>query len=164
MLGIRPKKNAERDAVHVAIAPVVADENLKPGDRVEINASGRAFKGPNPIGIVDPFLNYNIIKDDEFYLCLFPGTIVSLNHVWRHPAFNQDKETSIKWIEKFAEVIGQSYDDLMATVSRNHEYGDYTYDNTESYKDADWSEFPKHYKMVTGVDLEYDGCPYTCSC
>lgn len=84
---------ALRDAVHVALAPVEADCEMAPGDRVFLR-DGKAIawcddSDPAPIGIVDPFLDqrHNVQKGQRFWLFLFPGTITGLRHQWTHPAF-----------------------------------------------------------------------------
>lgn len=72
-----------RDAIHFALAPVVASEILRPGQEVGRNGS---IEGPM-LGIVDPFLKQDVLPGQRFWLFLFPGTITSLRHVWAHPAF-----------------------------------------------------------------------------
>ena len=82
---------AGRDAVHVAIAPVEAGEGLEPGEPVGLALDGKAYNayasGVEPLGIVDPFLDFGVKQGQRFFLCLYPGTITSLRHVWTHPAF-----------------------------------------------------------------------------
>ncbi len=94
-LGQLVEGDAHRDAVHVAVAPCVAGEWLEPGDRVFLGvANGRAYllttAYPHTgvgVGIVDPFLSAGIKEGERFWLCLYPGTVTSLRHVWTHPAF-----------------------------------------------------------------------------
>lgn len=91
-LGKLPKKNQFRDAVHVAIAPVVASQDLSPGDHVGLRwDNGRACYASAgddyAIGIVDPFLTKRVKEGETFWLCLYPSTTTSLRHVWTHPAF-----------------------------------------------------------------------------
>lgn len=76
-----------RDAIHVCVAPVVAAHELCPGDHVGILEDGRAGGCPNPIGIVDPFLRKGVQQGQKFWLCLYHGTVTSLRHEWKHPAF-----------------------------------------------------------------------------
>jgi len=78
-----------RDAVHVAVAPVEASCELKPGTHVRLTSSGKATycKPEMAIGIVDPFLTESVKEGQRFWLCLLPGTITSLRHVWTSPAF-----------------------------------------------------------------------------
>ena len=88
-LGETPSPDARRDAVHIAVAPVVCGVPfLDPGQHVGLDARGRA----NPrvavlIGVVDPFLKTPVGLDERFWLFLYPNTVTSLRHVWTHPAF-----------------------------------------------------------------------------
>lgn len=85
--------SAGRDAVHVAIAPVVAGQTLMPGWHVGFE-DGEAItchsseKPMKMIGIVDPFIQGSVKKGEWFYLFLYPGTITTLRHVWQHPEFS----------------------------------------------------------------------------
>lgn len=96
-LGELPKVTVhERDAVHVAIASVVADNYLVPGEHVGLNPDNYDLAGPQHIphvGIVDPFLQTNVHKNERFIICLYPETTTSLKHVWTHPSF-RSKVTS----------------------------------------------------------------------
>lgn len=91
-LGEEPGEFARRDAVHVAVAPVVAGEDIGVGQTVWIDYLGFAFSGVPLtgvayIGIVDPFRVHYVNRGERFWLFLFPGTITGLRHVWSHPAF-----------------------------------------------------------------------------
>jgi hypothetical protein len=79
--------DAHRDAIHVAVAPVTAAQELQPGQHVGLRGDGRALATEHPIGIVDPFLHERVPEGQRFWLFLYPGTITSLRHVWTHPAF-----------------------------------------------------------------------------
>lgn len=81
---------AFRDAIHVAVAPVVAGEELSPGQQVFLIGEEAFYalgKNSGSIGIVDPFLARIVSKGERFWLCLYPGTTTSLRHAWTHPAF-----------------------------------------------------------------------------
>lgn len=88
-LGEIPAEDARRDAVHVAVAPVVASVRLRPGVRVGLNEAGEAelCSTEDCIGIVDPFLHDYVNQGQRFWLFLYPDTITNLRHVWEHPAF-----------------------------------------------------------------------------
>ncbi len=91
-----PATEHRRDAVHIAIAPVMAGCDLEPGDGVGlIGPPGDCeLVGPvgrNNIGIVDPFLAEGVKAGQRFWLCLFPGTITSLRHLWTHSAFTEKR-------------------------------------------------------------------------
>lgn len=81
----------QRDAVHVAIAPVIAAHQLQPGQRIGLLDDGLAAEEnlAEAIGIVDPFLQFPVEAGEKFYLLLFPNTVTSLRHVWTHPAFGK---------------------------------------------------------------------------
>jgi len=121
-----------RDAVHIAIAPVVATEKLSPGQHIGFaedgntekvcaceparsdvgNSSRRIVKegsnpspgGKVPIGIVDPFLSEPVKKGQQFYMFLYPNTITSLRHEWVHPAFKEEKKVNDHeiWLRAYA--------------------------------------------------------------
>jgi hypothetical protein len=77
-----------KDAVHVAVAPVKAGELLIPGTRVSL-ANGVAVQDfeDKAVGIVDPFLQRSVQVGESFWLFMFPGTTTGLRHEWFHPAF-----------------------------------------------------------------------------
>lgn len=79
-----------RDAIHIAVAPVMAAERLRPGQHVGLVRVGDPERvGPcdRNIGIVDPFLAEEVEAGQRFWLFLYPGTVTSLRHIWTHPAF-----------------------------------------------------------------------------
>lgn len=81
-----------RDAIHIAVAPVTATERLRPGQHVGLVSNdtehvGVMVSSETCIGIVDPFLNEAVEKDQRFWLLLYPNTITSLRHYWTHPDF-----------------------------------------------------------------------------
>lgn len=171
-----------RDAVHIAVIPVVAAAvELAPGAPVVLTTDGQATSGPmeKAVGVVDPFLHRNVKRDERFWLFLKPGTIIGLRHHWWHPAFpdaassspEDVKATSAAWIEAFAlRELGIDYGRLMDAADQ-HVYSDgdeYTMDNTERYKnvaEATWDEFWRHYTVVTGrTPPKVAWAPFTCSC
>lgn len=78
-----------RDAVHIAVMPVTAGHDLEPGQHVgfyERDVVGGVAAKSDTVGIVDPFLSKTVRKGERFLMCMYPGTITSLRHVWTHPA------------------------------------------------------------------------------
>jgi hypothetical protein len=83
--------DAERDAIHIAVAPSLAGEKLYPGQHVGPNTDGRFYStGVKKIGIVDPFLTGVVFPEQSFWVFLYPGTITSLRHMWTHPAYFEE--------------------------------------------------------------------------
>lgn len=80
---------AQRDAVHVAVIPVMADEDLQPGAKVSVvgYSTLRARLTPPAVGVVDPFLAEPVKRGQFFWLFLLPGSTSPPRHHWTHPAF-----------------------------------------------------------------------------
>lgn len=81
---------AVKDAVHVAIYPATAGEQLLPGQRVKVKNGFATLSIYDSVGIVDPFLRAVIEVGQKFWVCILPGTVTSLTHNWTHPAFDQE--------------------------------------------------------------------------
>lgn len=77
--------NEKRDAIHLAVVPVIAPIRLEPGEHV-----GPDGYCNDPMGIVDPFLPRPVFPGERFWLVIYPRQITSLRHVWEHPAFPND--------------------------------------------------------------------------
>lgn len=86
-LGMIHFKSEGRDAIHLAVEPVEAGEDLEPGQDIGLELDGKAYAGQRPVGIVDPFLPRTVRKGERFWLVVYPRMITSLRHVWDHPAF-----------------------------------------------------------------------------
>jgi hypothetical protein len=119
-----------RDAIHIAIAPVVAGMRLEAGSHVMLDEDGAAMQSnTKAIGVVDPFLKTSVAKGQRFYLCLYPRTITALRHEWTHPAFKDepsprlDSAESEKWLQSFCSQISYGYDSLLRDAKRASEHG-----------------------------------------
>lgn len=78
----------KRDAIHLAVEPVIANMRLTPGDHIRIT-NGRADRvavGKGQ-GIVDPFIHGTIPEGARFWFVMYPRQVTSLRHVWSHPEF-----------------------------------------------------------------------------
>ncbi len=88
--GLVTDGDRRRDAVHIAVVPLTAAVRLEPGQHVGLCRSDdieQAAPCEQNIGIVDPYLTKPVEPGERFWLCLYPGTITSLRHVWTHPTF-----------------------------------------------------------------------------
>ena len=85
-----------RDAIHIAVIPVTATVNLRPGEHVGLIEDGNhELVAPCEcnIGIVDPFLTRVVEPQQRFWLFLYPNTITGMRHVWTHPSFRPRPQT-----------------------------------------------------------------------
>jgi hypothetical protein len=160
-----------RDAIHIAICPVVANEVLNPGQRIGFVRDGDVSlvgKSKNPLGIVDPFLTANVEKAEAFFMCLFPNTIKSLRHEWTHDAFENadalkvlkgmqrlDNSESIAFLSRYARKVELSYEKLIEAANNYLENGDdvcLDFDTPDMvYQQR--KEFWEHFSRVTGVEV-----------
>lgn len=94
-LGMIHFKEEHRDAIHLAVDPVVCGElPLSPAQRIGI-INGVAYpagftmaEGKVPYhGIVDPFLPAQVKFGQSFWFVMAPRMVTSLRHVWSHPEF-----------------------------------------------------------------------------
>ena len=167
-----------RDAIHVAVIPVEAAQGLVPGQHISLR-NGKASADGSHIGIVDPFLRSPVEAGQKFWLCLYPGTITSLNHVWTHPAFAdvpQDpnefisyKAASEKWLREYAERVN-SYDAPETAYQRllqDLSSGEITYQGTDMHGRQDLQdekELKFHAEIVLGTAIDFDKFEFSCSC
>lgn len=90
-LGMIHFKPEARDAIHLAVEPVVAGEELQPGQKIKLlNGEAVWAKRGDALGIVDPFLPRAVQQGERFWLVILPRMITSLRHVWEHPAFPKE--------------------------------------------------------------------------
>ena len=181
VLGTIIDETIKRDAIHLAVDPVIAGEKLAPGDHIGVKG-GVAFKCHPLLGIVDPFLEDDIEIGQRFLLVIYPRKITSLRHVWTHPDFDNvesnlpasiildDKEKSIKWIKDYVSWINEkcieyrqdniyhlTYEELMREASDVIEdnYGSIVFpfdEGHELFKEEFWD----HYEIITGEKFPED--------
>lgn len=177
-----------RDAIHLAVEPVIAGERLYAGQDIGL-LNGVAFvandAGKNPVkalGIVDPFLKNPVQQGERFWLVVYPRQIKSLRHVWEHPdfpsassphgraligkMFDEAKE-SIDWIEKYAAGLDVEYAWLMDAANSYQSHGNHSYHPEDSGRfEGTWvpEAFWTHWSIVTGRVATSDGSFFTCSC
>ena len=160
----------KRDAIHIAVAPMICDcPKLMPGQHVGLIDDAKAGPDAKHIGIVDPFLREPVLFGQRFWMFLYPNTITSLRHDWSHPAWETDVSRAKQWIKEYAERSNLTYAAMMAAAETWITYGDFTYENSESYKFSDYytniEEFWKHFKIITGKEpASKDDTFLTCSC
>lgn len=162
-----------RDAVHIAVAPVIAAEPLEPGEHVGLNSEGQASAAVTVFcGIVDPYLTSGQIQTGEkFWLFLYPGSIQSLRHEWTHPAFPEKDggpsraafAKAKRWLTVFALNLDADVDELIegAVSGEGYTFGTTSY--YDYFEDAG-NQFWDHVETVTGKRPIRDNNIFSCSC
>lgn len=151
-----------RDAVHNAITPVTADQNLMPGSKVVLVGSEhvRAATGTEEWdGVIDPFLTVPVLRGQRCWLWMKPGSITSLRHDWEHPAFKREAMTnSQQWLSDFADRNDHSLEEVMDAAESGYIGGDPGVEVPD--------EFWEHYERVTGapVPAKKRSSYFSCSC
>lgn len=180
-LGSIISEKEKRDAIHLAVEPVIAAHLLQPGDDVGLLPDGSATtEGVKFLGIVDPFLKEPVAEGERFWLVVYPRQITSLRHVWEHPLFPASGETtaapqysaSEQWIRRFADRVSLHYGVLMEGAAdwvRSKEgggWGEYLCFGGLLEGESVPDEFWTHYDAVTGNVTPEDkrGSFFTCSC
>jgi len=125
-LGTIIDESQKRDAIHLAVEPVIAGQDFSPGSHITVtNGVAQPSKPGKGIGIVDPFLTENVKKGERFWFVMYPRKVHSLRHVWSHPDFPdeggttpQDKSVSEEWLRDF--ISGSDcpdYDTVMELIN-----------------------------------------------
>lgn len=185
-LGRTPPPTANRDATHVAVVPMVAGTELRPGEHVGLEPSSvdglmraAAMAPAACIGIVDPFLSGPVHAGDRFYLCLYPQSVTGLRHVYKHPTLDaaegsadSRRADSERWLRAFCDasdcpgyeaVIGKA----MEHQSRGADWdddGEYLHWNGSDAHGEIPSEFWEHFEVVTGVKPTRRARAFSCAC
>jgi len=175
---------AERDAIHVAVVPLVAGEELYSGSkfRLAFGSTQVALRGDyndkdsgNPaIGVVDPFLgDLYIRKGQRFWGVLFPGTVTGMRHHWQHPAFDHPPKAGNEhelWLRQFADKWNFDFEELISAGKGDSEYVVAQGVDCHSKNDLDDDEhtlFWHHLEAHVGkeFDTEHrDNMGWSCSC
>lgn len=167
-----------RDAIHIAVAPVIAAHTLISGRHVGIDQHGQATEHTgSQIGIVDPFLRVTVEKGQTFWLFLYPGTITSLRHEWAHPAFGAEEKvivetsTSEKWMRAWSvQHMGKDYYGDREKLTEEEAYGNAItaghtlnvgpYEDSRDHIDSTWWS---HWSIITG-EVKPEDAYFSCSC
>lgn len=175
-----------RDAIHIAVISVLADQRLAPGEHVAVEKIGddyraaRSFTGSGmAVGVIDPFLTAPVFQGDRCWLFLYPGSITTLRHQWTHRAFAPEvvvaseadqRAAAQRYLEAFAGRFNMMYSEMIdnavtgsGLTARNgtdvHSWGEAA--------DDGGAEFWRSLEIVTGKRFDADHREETyfgCSC
>ena len=166
----------ERDAIHIAVAPMVARVRLAPGQHVDATGSPVGTM----IGIVDPFLSDTVMPGQRVFIFLYPNTITGLRHEWTHPAFSGNapvkavagtpEQVAEARLREIAAGVDVGYRQMMRAAENWLDYGEYeVQQGAETWRD----EFPQFtvefwalYEIVTGkrIPIKKRASFFSCSC
>lgn len=174
-LGTIISENEKRDAIHLAVLPVVATMKMHPGDDVGLVEGGASTKAANLIGIVDPFLTKPVREGERFWLVIYPRKINSLRHVWSHPDVDDADESVAKPSAKShaEQELRQVADSAGLTLAALLEGArEYLSHNEYMVQGGKWEgfsvphDFWDHYELHTGekVPEQERGNFFSCSC
>lgn len=174
-LGTIVDDTQKRDAIHIAVLPIVATERLHAGQHVGLVDGGASTKSTKHVGIVDPFLSVPVQPGQRFWLLLYPRMVTSLRHVWSHPAFTDDDKSqdprgvnslAEQYIRDFAGQAGITYEDMLESARDFAESGEHRIDGGRWEGIYAGGEFWDHYETVTGEKVEEGkrGGIFSCSC
>lgn len=165
----------KRDAIHVAVEPVVAVGTLHPGQHVG-KANGGFGISATPVGIVDPFLTQEVQHGERFWLLVYPRQITSLRHVWSHPAFAEaevyaepqktDSSRSVReaeeWLRDFCENLdsGISYEDIIERALEGDGYMTFGDDIYGEIPDEFWDRL----EVLSGKKFAKRASYFSCAC
>jgi hypothetical protein len=167
----------KRDAIHIAVLPIVAAERLLPAQHIGL-VEGGAGDSEKPLGIVDPFLTAPVRKGQRFWMLLYPRMVTSLRHVWSHPAF-EDADGVIGGasalpvaaaehpvIAALANEAGLSYEEMLRSANDYADSGEYRCDGGRWEGVYAGDDFWDAFEKVTGRVVAEDnrGGIFTCSC
>jgi hypothetical protein len=122
---------AERDAIHVAVVPLIAGQKIYRGDNFKLSSTDYRVAystregAEDAIGIVDPFLkDYIVKKGEQFWGLLFPNTVTGMRHHWQHPSFDNaktDMTESEIWLRDFADKWHFNFQEMInAGVNKDY--------------------------------------------
>lgn len=92
-LGEKPDLEHRRDAIHLPVVACRAGERLKCGDPVYVEYRDNVSRpivynnrgaGKVTIGVVDPFLPFEVDELELVWVVLEPGNATNLTHSWTH--------------------------------------------------------------------------------
>ncbi len=151
----------KRDAIHLAVIPVIAGARLYPGQSINASADGIASPASDGLGIVDPFLAGAVHPEQRFWMVLRPRLVTSLRHVWSHPAFPDElgaapasdaseKAAARAALEVIADNCDSTVEDMVAGAHSFLDHSEYMIDGGRWEGIYVPEEFWPHFEVLTG--------------
>lgn len=171
-----------RDAVHIAIVPLIAGETLSPGVPIRLSLADKNIAISEPtryegIGIVDPFISPYVRKGERFWCFIYPETITGMRHHWQHPNLDMPDRPisgeSHMWLLQFADRWNMDYESMIeeATSRRPSDAGYILARgrdlNSPEQLGEDHDLFWDHLEKMTGMTFDQahrDAVTWACTC
>lgn len=177
-------ESSKRDAIHIAVFPVVSQTRLIPG--MHVDKEGTTFG--EFVGIVDPFLEKIVEPGQRVWVYLYPRTITGLRHVWTHPSFEDEAVESTllpsknipepvhmsygeERLREYATNLGVDYEDLISNAESYFLHGDFWSEGDRFEGEYvpeefwDWIEDAKAFDTTRKSFKFFDrGSFFSCSC
>lgn len=173
-LGSLIRSDALRDAVHVAILPVISTEMIPPASKLRLVDGSytevrKCLEHEKPHGIADPFLDCNAFPGDRLWMCLYPSTIIGMRHMWHHPRIPDETPAAPAGvpdeIRQMAEHMNITVAQMLKIADDYALTGDLHYNGSdECYNDVSWDGFWLAWQQYRGRALSVGGAPFRCSC
>jgi ElaB/YqjD/DUF883 family membrane-anchored ribosome-binding protein len=114
-------QNQKRDAIHLAVEPVEAGEDLEPASHISVmNGIATLAEVGKGLGIVDPFLTDIVKKGEKFWFVMYPRMVRSLRHVWTHPAFADEPGVHASEAKVSAKSTAKAKEELQKALEEAH--------------------------------------------
>lgn len=184
---IEADRVVERDAIHIAVIPLEAHDEIDRGAFIRLKLNGKATQceGDESIGVADPYISdWCIEPGQKFWACLKPGSITSLRHEWTHPAFPAAALTldpnsiagqvarklgeteSERYIKDEGVEIDLTFEEMLQVARDYAKNGNYHNTGSNEAQLRDAAQFWKHYEIVTGEKVPNSSKDsfFSCSC
>lgn len=170
-------ETAQRDAIHIAIAPVIAACLLQPGQRVGFVEKGNCELvgvGGASVGIIDPFLTKYVETGERCWLFLFPNTVTSLRHEWTHPLFPPAAPVTQSKHEIYLRLYAERMNDyeepdkafaMLIDGLRSGEMFFHGGSSVYGFHDLpDPDELRRHAESYLGITIDWNRFTFSCAC
>lgn len=171
---------ATRDAVHIAVLPVISHQTyIYPGELVKLvfGTTNRVIRtsvnDTQSIGVADPFLKEPAAEGERFFVFIHPNTISGMRHIWTHPQIDNVQppaNASELWLRQFADRWNFDYNQLISGAQIGE--GEYAVAGGQDLHGAgglgaDHDLFWSHLENLTGkkFDVQHrQAFGWSCSC
>lgn len=172
--------HAERDAIHVAVVPLIVGEKyMRAGQlfrlRHNTHIALSAHTEEDAVGVISPFLTEFIKEGDQVWGLLWPNSVTGMRHHWFHPMFDEAQPAqseSEQWLRDFADSWNFDFGELIENASNVD--SDWRYVtargidlHSKEELDEDYYLFWHHLEKFTGKkfsDEDKENMGWSCSC